>query len=226
MSAYFPAIKQKAIQLRKQGYSLLELSQEFGIAKSTASLWMSGVELDENAKRRLHEKIKKGQINLELAKAGRRKKKTELQEELKNKTQETIENIKEEKNRKRLACSLLFWAEGGKILDSVRFSNSDPIMIKVFLHTLREGFYVNENKFRIKLHLHEYHDKEKSLSFWSGVTKIPPERFNKPYLKPHTGKRKRKDYKGCVDLRYYDWRVAYELKCIYNAYANAVIKGV
>lgn len=61
----YPAnFKSYAIKLRKQGYSLSEISKEIGISKSTASAWAKDVWLDENAKYLLIKKGKRGQLNL------------------------------------------------------------------------------------------------------------------------------------------------------------------
>jgi hypothetical protein len=41
-------LKEKAIELRKQGYSLKEISKEVGVVKSTSAIWVHDVELDES----------------------------------------------------------------------------------------------------------------------------------------------------------------------------------
>jgi orotate phosphoribosyltransferase-like protein len=45
--------KEKAIKLRKNGYSLKEISEKLNIAKSTASVWLRNIKLTQKAKKRL-----------------------------------------------------------------------------------------------------------------------------------------------------------------------------
>jgi len=53
----YPAhIKQKAIDLRLKGNSLLEISQKLNIAKSTASVWLKNVKLSKQIKKQLEQK--------------------------------------------------------------------------------------------------------------------------------------------------------------------------
>jgi transposase len=60
--AYPSLMRREAIKLRKQGYSLKELSKRFGVVKSTIALWTEGVVMDEKAERRLLTVIKRGQL--------------------------------------------------------------------------------------------------------------------------------------------------------------------
>ena len=67
-----------------------------------------------------------------------------------------------------VAGCALSWAEGEKSRGSVRFSNSDPAMIRFFLEFLRGEFDVPAESIRIRLHV--YPDHEARLheleSFW------------------------------------------------------------
>ncbi len=46
-------LKEKAISLRKQGYSIKEIAAELNIAQSTSSLWLSNIILNSTAQKRL-----------------------------------------------------------------------------------------------------------------------------------------------------------------------------
>ena len=123
----------------------------------------------------------------------------------------------QDKNLSRVICSILFWAEGNKDFSHIRFTNSDPVMISTFLHYFRQSYMLDETKFRACIHLHEYHNATEIHDFWSQVTHIPPGRFRKAYLKPHTGIRKKDGYKGCITIYYFDSFIAHELQALYNA---------
>ncbi len=117
----------------------------------------------------------------------------------------------------KVLASVLFWAEGSKHINHIAFTNSDPVMIETFITLLRASYQLDESKFHVSVHLHEYHNKADILNFWSRVTKISLTQFIRPYLKPHTSIRKHENYKGCITVRYYDVKIARELTAIYNA---------
>lgn len=57
----------------------------------------------------------------------------------------------------KLLCAVLFWAEGSKN-GTIKFTNSDPKMISVFLKLFRATFEIDEKKLRAIVHIHEYHN--------------------------------------------------------------------
>lgn len=206
--------KEKAIGLRRKGYSLKEISHNLGIAKSTASLWVANIRLNSNAKERLRNLGILGQYKTILLREKRRNK---LLKNLREESRHNINKIPKNRGLYRTLCSAMFWCEGNKERgNGLRFTNSDPRMISTFMRFLRKGFNVDERKFRALIHLHEYHDGEKQKEFWSGVTKIPKSQFNKCYIKPHTGKRIKEEYQGCVTIYYHDVKIARELWAYYQ----------
>lgn len=216
--AYPIKLREKAIFLRKKGFSLGETSERLKITKSTASLWLRDVTLDSKAKQRLKRRQIIGQYKTQQLKRERRRELLGVYRE--NATKE-IKLIKFDKKLYKLIVSLLFWCEGVKNNQAhVGFVNSDPLMVKTFMSLLRAAFDIDESKFRILMHLHEYHDEEKQAKFWSRVTGIPRSQFTKTYWKPHTQKRKRDNYPGCVRIGYYSAHVARQLYACYNSFAQ------
>ena len=211
-------LKSKAISLRKQGFSLKEISEDLGIAKSTASLWLRDTVLSANAIKRIESRITKGQIKAaEIKREKTRKLFNEFQAKSDVLVGRTILNI----DMIKIICSLIYWCEGGKYSDNfVQFTNSDPSLMGTFLQLLRQVFMVDEKKFRVCMHLHDYHNEKKQRQFWSMVTEVPESQFIKSYNKPNTGKRIRKGYQGCVQLRYYDAVVSRELLAIAKSFMN------
>lgn len=216
--AYPLALKEKAINLRKKGFSLKEISEKLNIAKSTASVWLQNINLNKKAQKRLENRKILGQYKSQLLKREKRKK---LLKKYANKATERISKIKFDKNTYKLLCAFLYWCEGVKTSDThVRFTNSEPAMIATFLDLLRKSFELDEKKFRALIHLHDYHNEQKQKRLWSKITKIPLSQFNRSYRKPNTGKRKRNDYPGCITISYYDHSVAKELLALYNMFAK------
>lgn len=209
-----------AIELRKQGYSFEEISNKLTIAKSSAYSWCKGVVLDEKAKKRIKKRLAYGMFK---AKEVLKAKRNGILHTITDNVDIYLSDIKDNKEINKLLCAFLFWGEGEKTTSSVRFINSDPLMIKSFLTLLRSSYKLDERKFRVLVHVHEYHNEVEIKKFWSEITKIPLNQFSKSYLKPHTKKTIRNGYKGAVSVRYYDYRIALELSFIYNRFANSLI---
>jgi len=164
--------------MRQSGFSLNEISKESRIAKSTASLWLSNVKLSPTASRRIKDKQTLGR---QKAIISRKKMNKDWEEKLKKNTMKMVKKIKFSKEIAKLCCSLIWWCEGNKNDSTVRFTNSDPTLIKDFLYLLRFGFLINESKFRALIHLHGYHNEKDQMKFWSEVTNIPLNQFYKSY---------------------------------------------
>ncbi|MBI3985013.1 MAG: hypothetical protein HY344_03690 [Candidatus Levybacteria bacterium] len=208
-------LKTKAELLRKKGFSLKEISDNLKISKSTASIWLSSIELSKKAQDRLEKNRILGPYKAMLIK----KKFREEQKELAfGKAYDEIKNIPISRELFKLYSALLWWCEGNKETSYIRFTNSDPTMIQNFLYVLRSGFNLDESKFRGLLHLHQYHDEKTQQEYWSNITNIPLRQFNSSFRKANTGKRKKLGYPGCIAICYYDAKIAKELEAIYNAF--------
>jgi transposase-like protein len=216
---YHESVKEKAKEMRLAGKSISEICRATGIAKSTCSIWMQKIPVTKEIQKRIDELQAAGTLKGLAAIAARREMaQRELDMEAANIWSRL--SISDSKDFWQVCASLLFWCEGSKQLSNMVFSNSDPAMIKIYLGALRNGFKIDEKKFRIHLHLHEYHDVPKQIQYWSEITGIPAEQFSKPYIKPHTGKRKRDNYPGCVSLRYGEAKLARKLSAIYHAFVH------
>ncbi|MBI4812147.1 hypothetical protein HY798_01690 [Candidatus Falkowbacteria bacterium] len=139
-----------------------------------------------------------------------------------------VKSIRYERDRAKILkiyCALLYYCEGAKSGYYFQFTNSDPELVKVFLSLLRSSFSIDESKFRISLHLHSYHSARKQIGFWSEITQIPKRKFIKPYRKINSGKRMKADYQGCVNIKYYDTKLAREILGIGKAFIK-IYRGV
>ncbi len=199
-------LKDKAIQLRSNGYSFKEISLILGVSKSTASLWARNVDLSFQAAKRLENikifgrrralKINKIKNTLNWEKAAK------LCPKL------NVGNYND--NDCKIFLALLYWCEGEKTGKRFCFSNSDPVMVKVYLALLRRAYKIDNKKIRIWIHLHSYHDVFYILEFWSKLTGIPKNQFF-IYNKPHTGISKKPGYKGCLSIRHQDSNIQKEI---------------
>ena len=204
----------RVVSDRVKGFSYKEISNKYGISKSTASLWLRDIKLSSKGKER---------INF-LSEAGRGKAAETNKKEAKKRFFEVVKNCKTLTTQVRkgdedlkIYLALLYWGEGAKTGRRMMFINSDPEMIKTFLHLLRKSYTVNEDKFRAVLHLHDYHDRDKMLKYWSKITAIPKEQIS-TYRKANTGKQKKENYKGCISIRYGDVKIMDEIFIIIDRF--------
>jgi hypothetical protein len=183
--------KIKALQLRKEGFSINEIRKNLNVSKGTVSLWVRNVNLTAEQKQGLSEKgVSKEVIE--------RRRQTRLFRE-NERRQKIIDQAKSEVSRLSkkelwLIGTMLYWAEGGKTKRSlVRFSNGDPEMIKIMMEFFRKIYKVPEKKFRCYIHIHHHLDPRKAEQYWSSVTKVPITQFFKTYTKPNKSSQNKKD---------------------------------
>lgn len=212
-------IRESVIKERKKGNSFKKLALKFNLPEGTVYSWIKDVQLSAEAKAVLKKNSEYGRV-LGRRTVLERRKREKLK--LQRKTTSELSSLNVDRIQRKLLCAFLFWAEGAKELNHVTFINSDPKMVKTFLILFRSSFDLDERKFRILVHLHEYHEEKEILKYWSEVTGIPLNQFNRSYLKPHTGKNKHDGYRGCVSIRYYDYKIAQELFYLYNTFSDSL----
>jgi hypothetical protein len=107
-----------------------------------------------------------------------------------------------------LAGAIAYWCEGAKskpyrIDEQVRFINSDPALIKLFLRFLDQAG-VSQQRLRYRILIHESADVEAATRYWASVTAVPPDQFARPVLKRHVPQTSRPrdstDYHGCLQV--------------------------
>lgn len=186
--------KQKATELRKQGLSYREILEQIPVAKSSLSLWLKSVKLEESQKQRLTDK------KLASALRGAQKVK-ELRiahtKEIKDEARVQIGELS--KRELWLIGISLYWAEGSKEKEhgstKVLFSNSDPYMVKVFIRWLLEIIKLPKEKiiFNVVLHENNKHRLEEVNNYWLKHTGFPKINFGNIYFKKNIVKTKRKN---------------------------------
>lgn len=206
-----------AARLRRLGYSVAEIAQNLNVSKSSVSLWVRDIILSQKARVRLVHRQIRGRAYASVV----RRNATQMRvEEADVFAKSVVGSTSMETNTMRLLCSLLYWCEGEKSLQgkTFAFTNSDPLLVSTFLRFLREGFDIDEQKFRICLHIHAYHDEKKQITFWFDICGIPEAQFMKSHQKQSSGRQKKRDYAGCVSVRYYDARIARQVQALARAF--------
>ena len=202
----------KARRLRIKGYSVKELHKLLNVSKASISLWVRDVKLSKKAKARIEKNYTKGQLASQ--KTIREKTARKILEAEKF-AKDFLNNVDIPKNMILLLCSMLYQCEGSKnIKDLITFTNSEPDLIKTFLILLRKSFVLNESKFRVVMHLHNYHNENTQKKLWSAITNIPKQQFLKTFQKHNTGIYKKEGYPGCIQIRYRDVIIGRKLQAV------------
>ncbi len=201
------SLKEKAIGLRKNGLTYSEILRQIPVAKSTLSIWLRSVGLSKQQKQKLTEKKLASMKRGAIAKRNQRINLTQL---IKN---NAISEIKSISSRELWLIGIaLYWAEGSKekeqnIGQGVTFSNSDPLMIKLFLKWLNEILKISKKDIVAEIYIHENSINNVSAvkKYWSNITEIPLSEFNYIYFKKNKISTKRKNigknYYGLLRIR-------------------------
>ena len=215
--------KKYAIRLRHEGRTMNEIVARVGVAKSSVSLWVRNLHLSPKARDRIASLQTAGQRASQLALFERTRKKLLIAKE---EAEKIMSRVVVTQDIALLVCALLYWCEGAKDKNDTTFtfSNSDAQLVRGFMKLMRSALVLEERKFRVRMHLHEYHNEVSQKKFWSEVTGISEELFAKTYWKPHTAKTIKEKYPGCVHIEYYDVIIARKIYATARAFFENVLK--
>jgi len=168
-------LKNKAIILRKRGYSYNLISKKLGVSKSSLSGWLKETPFHPN--RLVLDRIKFGPL-----------KSAELRHNIK------VADIIKEKGKARKELGIiskrdlfllgigLYLGEGSKLYESIRIINSDPQIIKLAIKWFKEICGLNNNNITIAIHLYPDNDVNKCLKYWSKTINIPIRQFRQTQI--------------------------------------------
>lgn len=180
--------REKAIEMRKAGFSYSQIKNTLKVSKGSLSLWLKEFPLSD---RRLRELRDNSQIRIEKTRETKRRKKEQRRQEVYKKVSLDVEKSKDPFF---VAGFYLYWGEGTKTAEySVSFTNTDPTMTRCFIQWIAL-LGVPVNKLKVKLHIYSDQNEKKLKEYWSNQTGVPLENFNKTYIK--TSELGRKTYKG------------------------------
>lgn len=193
-------IKEKAIYLRKnEGLSYGEIQERLGaIPKSTLSGWLSDVKLNKKQKHRL--KMMNPSINnIYRKKSGETNSKNHA-DKRKAFQEQGQEKAKKENKCLHLAGCMLYWAEGAKSRNSIKFTNTDPYMIKLFLKFLYECFNLSSDNIKIICHSHVLSDQtlEDVEEYWIKELDLPKSCLRKGSVERRIPKKKKIKYQNGI----------------------------
>lgn len=195
-------LRDKARELRLQGWTYDRIQVELGCSKSSISLWVR--DLPKPLRRRSTEEA------AAIARKGWEAK-LRVRDEERQQTKETAKRAVGNMSARELFLVgvSLYWAEGGKDKpydrrECVAFVNSDPGMIQVFLAWL-DLLGVERERLRYCVMIHENADVTAAEQYWADLVNADRSSFNKTTLKKHNPKTVRKNvgdtYRGCLVIK-------------------------
>src|SRR5690349_14030954 len=156
----------------EEGLPIKEIARRVGVSVSSVSVWVRDIELAPAqhavllAKNPAHNKLLSGR---HIAASNRRRERIAYQNDgrLAARRAEALH---------RTGC-MLYWAEGGKNRNQVRFSNSDPEMAKLFVAFLRRYFDLAPQQIRVTCNLFADHlERQREIEqFWLTSLRLPQE---------------------------------------------------
>ncbi|MFI6339229.1 hypothetical protein [Streptomyces sp. NPDC050535] len=192
-------LRDRARELRRQGWTYNEIQAELECAKSSVSLWVRDLPHPEP---RCSPEEQRARMNAGLARL--RTSQDREREETKRAAAAAVGDLSG--RELFLVGAGLYWAEGGKDKpysrrEHILFVNSDPGMISVFLAWL-DLLQVERDRVRFRVMIHESADAAAAERYWASHVGAESRAFTKTTLKKHSPKTVRKNvgdtYRGCL----------------------------
>jgi hypothetical protein len=183
--------QRRACELRAESWTLQDIADELGVAKSSVSRWVRQVDFVPHPRRTARnrapnrlQRAKQAEIE-ELAVEGRRR-------------------VGQLSEREFLMAGVALYAgEGAKGGGEVSLANTDPQIVVFFCAWLRAFFDIDEDRLHGRLYLHEGLDLVEAERHWSMLTGIPSEQLQKAYRPQSRETRFRsKHAHGCFTVGY------------------------
>lgn len=179
-----PFEKLQARKMRREGYSVKNISHLLQVSRSSISIWVRDIILTPAQLRQLNQNSidgrNKGRTVTSIMYQQRRQ---QLRHEALKYGLRLINTLS---NKELLiAGTALYWGEGNKKTRKVRFTNSDPAIILLILKWLSICFHIKTSQLKafVGINISHSHRETKILKYWSKTTKIPLNQFNKTILK-------------------------------------------
>lgn len=165
-------LKERALEMRRQGMSYSQIRAAVKVSKGTLSLWLKDMSL---SKERIHELCARNQRRIENCRNTKAKKKQDRLDEVYKKVSKDIGSLS---SREIFLCGLfLYWGEGSKTsYTAVEITNTDPSMLRFTLIWFRY-LGIDIGKIKVKLKIYKDTDKEKVTMFWSDLLQIDRGQF-------------------------------------------------
>ncbi|MFC8867619.1 hypothetical protein ACFUAC_08195 [Streptomyces sp. NPDC057148] len=193
-------VRERARELRLQGWTYDQIQVELGCSKSSISLWVRDLPKPERRKRTREEASA-------IAKRGWEATLRLREEERQRTKQAATQEVAQMTDRELFLVGVgLYWAEGSKDKpysrrERLQFINSDPNVITFFMRWL-DALGVTPERVRFRVSIHESANVAEAEEFWARLVGVDAAAFQTATLKKHNPKTNRKNtseaYRGCL----------------------------
>ncbi|MDP2632550.1 MAG: helix-turn-helix domain-containing protein [Candidatus Curtissbacteria bacterium] len=177
--------KIEALSLRRNGFSMKEISRKVGVSKSTASRWCRDIVLTEEQMRQLAKRLNMN--SLVGSYKGARVQKERRLKLIESCWQNGISRFSNLSESELFICGVaLYWAEGQKKGGvKTTFVNTDPLMIQFILNWFKKFFNLTNADFKFRVDINEMHMKRESVvrKYWENIVGVSENGFSKTSFK-------------------------------------------
>lgn len=199
MKSQWEHLRNQAENQRRLGRSIKSISSELGIPLSTLSGWLRGIRLTIEQQEVLTDNWRNALIK---ARAGasewhrtQKRQRVEIAWLEANVFIDAIDT--KDPQYTELALAFLYLGEGVKAENGLRLGNSNPTILKFYLHALEELYKVSRTSLHYALHLRFDQNENSAKEFWAEALAVPIERFQYSIKDARTkGKATRPTYHG------------------------------
>jgi hypothetical protein len=165
-----PEKREKARELRRQGWKLVDVAEELDVSYGTVRNWCRDIELTAEQVEALYEQ---DPLLVNQHKGAQANKRNALRQRLEYQEagrQQTING-----SLLHLMGCMLYWGEGAKHRQKLKFTNTDPNMLILFARFLREELNVPDSKFvlHILTHSNDENEWEQIRRYWLDILALP-----------------------------------------------------
>jgi hypothetical protein len=192
-------LRDKARELRLQGWTYDQIQVELGCSKSSISLWVRDLPRPERRDPSEQAKLaarKRWEHELAIRDEERKRTKAAASAEIGAMTARDL----------FMTGVALYWAEGAKDKpyarrENVQFVNSDPGVIRIYLAWL-DLLGVDRERLRYRVMIHATGDVGGAKRYWADLVGVDASAFQRTTIKKHNPKTVRKNvgenYRGCL----------------------------
>ena len=160
-----------ARELRRiEGLPINEIALRLSVSKSSVSHWVRDVELttEQTKKLRQMNPAYNRQLNGSRNNAARHRANRIA-------AQQTGRALAQQGDPIHMAGCMLYWAEGARDRNQIRFTNSDPDMVRFFATFLRTYFSLRDEDIRVTCNLFPDHvERQREIErFWLEIVGVP-----------------------------------------------------
>lgn len=228
MKSRYASLQDQARSLRRAGKSIRYIEKILDIPRSTLSGWFKDIFLNPDQLHKLKQsqyaKLKKARTKASLWHNQQKLQRIRQAEEQATQVLNHI-NLKD-KDIQQLALAILYLGEGFKADRELGIGNSDPLILKFFLHLYLRNFHAKIDSVRCELHLRSDQNPVEIKKYWSSELGIPLEHFTYIAFDKRTeGSKTYPSYKGVCALHFGNVAAKRKLLYIADEYCRKVLKG-